>query len=653
MRQIRLKRLDIENFKGLRCLTAEFDDELTQIIGANGVGKTSVHDAYLWLLLGIDSANRSNFAIQPLDNDSKTIDHLTTSVTGVFDFDGIVHEFRRSLHQTWTRRRGAKEDVLTGNETEYFIDSVPHKASEYSAEIARLFCSTDDFKLVSSIKAFGQLDMKSKRKKLIQMAGEMPELINEKDYPRLSKYYATVKSVDAIKKQVKYEMDGLKEKQAAIPIKITENERDMPSGIDFGSLREQLASKEAELESIDAMLQKEAASKDGVLSEWNAMNEELQKLNAELVEIEESLSSQRSAFLTKINDEIVKSSSELKETQSDVAILKRDIEDLKSRIASAESRKDALGKQWVEKNKEAFPDSILTECPTCHRPYDEEDIAKARNEAIRSFNAGKAGVLARIESEGDQVVKQLSSLNKELVKKEALLEESMSYVESWEKQLAELKKDRENAPTIENLKTFSKEYQKVLEKRNVLSNKALFNAPKASENEVALKNKKETLKKEIAVLYTELAKEKDIAKIEERRTELESENAVIATRIAELDGVMYEILVYQKAYIELVESKVSSMFRLVTWKMYSKNITNDGETEICECLVNGVPVSTNVNTAGAVNAGIDIINALSRWLGVSFPLWIDGKESVTSLIETDAQLITMKVVENQMLKIVK
>ena len=166
-----------------------------------------------------------------------------------------------------------------------------------------------------------------------------------------------------------------------------------------------------------------------------------------------------------------------------------------------------------------------------------------------------------------------------------------------------------------------------------------------------MKNRNEALKNEIAELLIQTAKENDIERIEKRRLELEQENADLATKIAELDGVMYEISLYQKAYIELVESKVSSLFKLVSWKMYSKNLTNDGETEICECLVDGVPVSTNVNTAGAVNAGIDIINALSRWLGVSFPLWIDGKESVTSLIDTNAQLITLQVVEKSPLKV--
>ena len=94
-----------------------------------------------------------------------------------------------------------------------------------------------------------------------------------------------------------------------------------------------------------------------------------------------------------------------------------------------------------------------------------------------------------------------------------------------------------------------------------------------------------------------------------------------------------------------VESKVSSMFRFVKWKMYEKNLTNDGEKEICECVVDGVPYSTNLNTAKVVNAGIDIVNAVSKWLGIVVPVWVDGKESVTELIPTDSQLITLSVME--------
>lgn len=42
---VRLKRLELENFRGFEKLTLDFEDDLTVIVGANGAGKTTVLDA--------------------------------------------------------------------------------------------------------------------------------------------------------------------------------------------------------------------------------------------------------------------------------------------------------------------------------------------------------------------------------------------------------------------------------------------------------------------------------------------------------------------------------------------------------------------------------------------------------------------------------
>ena len=191
----------------------------------------------------------------------------------------------------------------------------------------------------------------------------------------------------------------------------------------------------------------------------------------------------------------------------------------------------------------------------------------------------------------------------------------------------------------------------MLAKKEGLSDRIKSETPQETDGELKLKNRKEQLKQEVSGLTRQLALEDNISKVEKRRDELNAEEAKMAADIAAVEGVLYEIQQYQKAYIELVENRVSSMFQYVTWKMYQKNVSNDGEQEICECLVDGIPVSTNVNTAGGVNAGIDIINALSRWLGISVPLWIDGKESVSKLIGTDAQIITLSVVPDSELRV--
>ena len=124
----------------------------------------------------------------------------------------------------------------------------------------------------------------------------------------------------------------------------------------------------------------------------------------------------------------------------------------------------------------------------------------------------------------------------------------------------------------------------------------------------------------------------------------------LAQSIADIDKIEYEIKQFKKRKILIVESSVSSLFDIVSWKMYEPNITNDGEKEICQAIIDGKPYETQ-NTATKMNAGIDIINGLSKACLITVPLFIDNRESVTNIIDTQAQTISLKVVENKSLTI--
>ena len=60
-----LKSLHLVNFKGARDVELSFNPGTTLVSGDNGTGKTTVFDAFTWLLFGKDSTNRSdsNFCI--------------------------------------------------------------------------------------------------------------------------------------------------------------------------------------------------------------------------------------------------------------------------------------------------------------------------------------------------------------------------------------------------------------------------------------------------------------------------------------------------------------------------------------------------------------------------------------------------------------
>lgn len=67
MKKIIIKKLHLLNFKGMRDFTIEFNDKITSISGYNGLGKTTIFDAFTWLLFGKDSKGLKNFDIKTYD----------------------------------------------------------------------------------------------------------------------------------------------------------------------------------------------------------------------------------------------------------------------------------------------------------------------------------------------------------------------------------------------------------------------------------------------------------------------------------------------------------------------------------------------------------------------------------------------------------
>ena len=64
--------------------------------------------------------------------------------------------------------------------------------------------------------------------------------------------------------------------------------------------------------------------------------------------------------------------------------------------------------------------------------------------------------------------------------------------------------------------------------------------------------------------------------------------------------------------------------------------------DTCEMMVDGVPYSS-LNSASKMQAGLDVIAALSKLYDVSVPVWLDNRESVTSIPEINSQVINLFV----------
>jgi len=77
---LKLKRINIGHFKGISSFGMTLKGDSAVITAANGVGKTTVYDAFLWLLFGKDSTGRKEFELRTLDRHNQPIKGLVLAV---------------------------------------------------------------------------------------------------------------------------------------------------------------------------------------------------------------------------------------------------------------------------------------------------------------------------------------------------------------------------------------------------------------------------------------------------------------------------------------------------------------------------------------------------------------------------------------------
>ena len=92
--KIELISLKLENFKGIRNQKIDFTEK-TNISGQNATGKTTIFDAFTWLLFGKDSKDKKDFGIKTYDMHGKTIEGIEHSVEGTINISGARYELKK------------------------------------------------------------------------------------------------------------------------------------------------------------------------------------------------------------------------------------------------------------------------------------------------------------------------------------------------------------------------------------------------------------------------------------------------------------------------------------------------------------------------------------------------------------------------------
>lgn len=641
MKEIILRRLSLLNFKGIRKLDINFDEHETNIYGANGSGKTTIFDAFRWLLFGKDGNDRKDFNIKTLDKSGRVIERLPHEVEAVIEVSGEEITLKKCFTEKWQKKRGSAVETFNGHMVECFYNEVPCSVTEYERKIAAI-CDEQVFKLITNPLYFTAQRKDFQRGMLISMAGEISNDDIVAENPELADLVAALsgKTLEEYKREIANKKRRIKEGIDTIPARIDERKREIPAEADWAALETEIADHQSRIEEIDKQMADRSRA-------YNEITKERQELARRLSERKSTLTAREYELKDKLladynnakraHDTAVQNEVQLRNERRIRAL---SLPRLESEVAQLTDQKEnVLKPEFKAICAEVFmapdPDSFI--CPTCKRPLETSDVEAETERLRKAFEADKAARKNRNKARGQEVAAQIAAKEEEISTiKNALFELDTRIGEI---QSSSVFKTEPTMPDITpaldsdvKLKSLREEIAAI---QHNLDNPV--SAPVISD----LQDEKNAELGKINTIRYRLRDRELIESNNRRISELEKELKESQNELARLEGVEFSIQQFGKARIEQVESRINGLFKIVRFKMYEQQI-NGGEIETCEATVGGVPFS-DLNNAAKINAGLDIINAISHANGIVAPIFIDNRESVTDIVSTDAQIIDLVV----------
>lgn len=642
MKDVRLKKINIINFKGIKSLEIEFGN-LTNIYGDNATGKTTIFDAFTWVLFGKDSNDSKEFNVKTLDINGNAIPKLEHEVSILLDVDNEEICIKRILKEKWVKKRGESIAEFTGHETILFYNDVPMLSNEFKNKIDSII-DESLFKMITNSEHFNNMKWQDRRKVLIDIAGEIDSKKLYSGDKSLLQLHEMIekqrKSVDEIKKEVLAKKRKIKEELDVIPARIDEIQRNIPAAPDEASIEKNIRILETEIASIDKQIEDKTAITQKALKAAQEIQRKKFEIHEKLTGIEF-----RVRAASQKNEKTIQMQTEQLANKRNY--LAKDLEDAKSRIRTMQLRIENVDKRlnelrnlWCEINESEvkFEESKFV-CPTCKRAFDAEDIDLKKSEMTKNFNEEKLKNLNGIEKEANDLKckKSECELGIEMdKKKEDKIKEEIDSIDSA---IGDILKNSpiEQSKSLPELLAEDIEYNEWKKKLDQLEA-----APAVKkENIDDLKSQRQEYLNDISELKSQLSVISIIENNKKRILELQQQEMKLSQEKADLEKIENSIAEYIKKKVDHVTIKVNSLFSYVQFRMFIELI-NGGLEECCDCLIKGVPYS-DANNGSKINAGIDIINVLSKSFGVSAPIFIDNAESVTRLNDTESQLIRLIV----------
>lgn len=674
--KVTIKSIHIENFKGIKELDVNFSEK-TKISGQNAAGKTTIFDAFTWLLFNKNSAGDEKFNVRPLNKEGTRIDNVEIKVVSIMDVDGKEVELSKVQKQNWVKKRGTNTVSLQGNPNSYEIDGYPKSETEFKEYVSAIAQNEEIFKMLTNPQYFSSLKWKDQRDILMKLVSDISDVElakTDEKYAPLLLELEKAPSTDDIRAKFSKALTEWKKKQAEIPVRIDEA---MKSKVDVDVAEQELAK---------ADLERKIKEIDGKIKNTGNATEELKReemqLQFDMSGIMQTMNRDMKNRRSEIEADLCGCKNELDYFASTISLKEKQIYDNEKAITDADIERKRLGEEYNAEKAKAFDESVYqfdeakwifdessTVCSLCGQTLPEEKIEQLKADFENRKEKAKEDAEEKLKSERfkfdtDKKV-ELNRLIAIGTEKKNLIAELTEKNTNLQAEIEALKKQEQDA--IAKKESLSKTLSKIPEEADYSQNEEYVRL-KARYYEVlaeiekmnangeyaaveALKHEKEELQAHLDEVNSAIAKASMNVDIDERIGQLQEEQKEIGQKVADQEQILYLLEEFIRFKLDKVSESINRHFKTVNFKLFEMQI-NGGMKDCCECTVNGVPYST-LNSGHRIVAGLDIIRSLSDLYGVSVPIFVDNAESLNefNVPEMDAQLILLSVSEGKQLKV--
>jgi hypothetical protein len=634
---LKLLSLRLKNFKGISGYTLDLRGSDATIKSDNAGGKTSIADAFYWLLTDKDSHNKKDFEIKTLDEYGQPLHGLDHEVAAEFSLPGgVVKCLQKTYREKWTKQRGKASATFSGHTVDHQIDGVPCKAGDFRDLISDI-SPEDILRLLTDPRHFNaNMHWEARRALLLEVCGDVTdaEVIESNSELSMLSEILEGRAAAEQKKVILGRQKEIQKELDRIPTRIDETSYNLPDveGVDKRGHEANIKSLQNKIEKMEANARK--LQSDGGAAD---LENEIAILNAKMQNAVSKAFADRDKQAEPIREQLRTARANYDTAKRAAGNAQHEINSFQEKIASAETDINLADTNIKRIDAEQFTFEQSYTCPTCGQNLPADQLAEAREKALRHFNATKS---SRLEKFREEQAKVLSDIK---VYQEKIKEAEKAYGKA-DGLLLEYQNIADN---LQGQLTYADSAVDINPEVNRMGAKKAKLESQLSEIETGAGDKLKAIKAEIAELQGEIRQsEKALAQIDhfekgkKRIKELKDLERELAAEYEQLEQHLFMIEEFTRSKVKLLEDKINGRFTHARFKLFEEHI-NGGISETCVCLYGGVPYDAGLNAGHQIIVGLDIIATLADYYKFWPPVFVDNAESITDTPKMRQQVIKL------------